>query len=286
MSEKSRYFISRIINNNVIASKDSENNEVVLMGKGISFNKHIGELVDVTRIEKVFVLKDKEKLHYMDVIENMEPQYLEDAVHILDEAADIINIHITPISYITLADHISSAVDRCRNGIFIPNAMLTELKNFYPSAYEISSKAVEELDREYHIELPEDEAGFITFHIVNVWEETSGKTEKRLAITKKVIDVIESYYGIKLDSNSVYYERFLTHLKYFYARVLKNEMSSDHGLQDDFVFRILKTQYRDAAKCADLIGIYLNSEYDIEITEEEKGYLIIHIMNLVNKTKK
>ena len=102
----------------------------------------------------------------------------------------------------------------------------------------------------------------------------------------KIIDVIESYYGIKLDSNSVYYERFLTHLKYFYARVLKNEMSSDHGLQDDFVFRILKTQYRDAAKCADLIGIYLNSEYDIEITEEEKGYLIIHIMNLVNKTKK
>ena len=102
----------------------------------------------------------------------------------------------------------------------------------------------------------------------------------------KIIDVIESYYGIKLDSNSVYYERFLTHLKYFYARVLKNEMSSDHGLQDDFVFCILKTQYRDAAKCADLIGIYLNSEYDIEITEEEKGYLIIHIMNLVNKTKK
>lgn len=130
MSEKSRYFISRIINNNVISSMDSENNEVVLMGKGISFNKHIGELVDVTRIEKVFVLKDKEKLHYMDVIENMEPQYLEDAVHILDEAAVIINIHITPISYITLADHISSAVDRCRNGIFIPNAMLTELKNF------------------------------------------------------------------------------------------------------------------------------------------------------------
>lgn len=124
--KKNNYFISRIINNNVIASKDSENDEVVLMGKGISFNKHIGEPVDEERIEKVFVLKDKEKLQYMDVIENMESQYLEDAVTILDEAAEIIKIHITPISYITLADHISSAVDRCRNGIFIPNAMLSE----------------------------------------------------------------------------------------------------------------------------------------------------------------
>lgn len=255
------------------------------MGKGIAFDRHVNDLVSDDRIEKVFVLKDSEKTRYMDVIENLEPQYLEDAVHILDEAAQMLDMRITPISYITLADHLSSAVERSREGILIPNAMLSELKNFYPQGYELSLKAVQQLNEEYGVQLPEDEAGFITFHLVNIWEETSGKTERRLTITKKVIDVIEGYYGIKLDTSSVYYERFLTHLKYFYSRVLKNELNTDHGLQNDVVFRILKTEYKDAAECADLIGTYLEKEYDIEITEEEKGYLMIHLMNLVNKTK-
>ena len=284
--KKSNYVISRIINNNVVASKDHENNEVVLMGKGIAFDSHVNDLVSEGRIEKVFVLKDSEKTRYMDVIENLEPQYLEDAVHILDEAAQMLDMHVTPISYITLADHLSSAVERCREGILIPNAMLSELKNFYPQSYELSVKAVQRLNEEYGVKLPEDEAGFITFHLVNIWEETSGKTERRLTITKKVIDVIEGYYCIKLDTSSVYYERFLTHLKYFYSRVLKNEMNTDHGLQNDVVFRILKTEYQDAAECVDLIGSYLKNEYGIEITEEEKGYLMIHLMNLVNKTNK
>jgi beta-glucoside operon transcriptional antiterminator len=286
MQKRNNYIIARIINNNVVASKDNEGNEVVLMGKGISFNKHIGDSVNEELVEKIFTLKEKEKNRYMDVIENIEPQYLEDAVSILDEAAKVIDLHVTPISYITLADHISSAVERCREGILVPNAMLSELKNFYPTGYDISVKAVARLNEEYSVKLPEDEAGFITFHIVNVWEETSGRTEKRLAITKKVIEVIEKYYGFKLDTTSIYYERFLTHLKYFYARVLKNEMQSDNGMKDDFVFRILKTQYADAAKCADLIGEYLQNDHGIKITEEEKGYLIIHIMNLVNKTNK
>jgi beta-glucoside operon transcriptional antiterminator len=284
--KKRSYVISRIINNNVVASRDPEHNEVVLMGKGIAFDRHVNDLVSDDRIEKVFVLKDSEKTRYMDVIENLEPQYLEDAVHILDEAAQMLDMRITPISYITLADHLSSAVERSREGILIPNAMLSELKNFYPQGYELSLKAVQQLNEEYGVQLPEDEAGFITFHLVNIWEETSGKTERRLTITKKVIDVIEGYYGIKLDTSSVYYERFLTHLKYFYSRVLKNELNTDHGLQNDVVFRILKTEYKDAAECADLIGTYLEKEYGIGITEEEKGYLMIHLMNLVNKTKK
>ena len=48
--------ILRVINNNVISSLDDEKREVVVMGKGVGFQKKAGDLVDASRIEKIFQL--------------------------------------------------------------------------------------------------------------------------------------------------------------------------------------------------------------------------------------
>ena len=46
--------ILRVINNNVISSLDDEKREVVVMGKGVGFQKKAGDLVDASRIERNF----------------------------------------------------------------------------------------------------------------------------------------------------------------------------------------------------------------------------------------
>ena len=50
--------IDKILNNNVITSINENNEEVIIMGKGIAFNKRCGDIVIRDKIEKVFVLSN------------------------------------------------------------------------------------------------------------------------------------------------------------------------------------------------------------------------------------
>lgn len=44
--------IQKVINNNVISAYDVNQQEIVIMGKGIGFKAHTGELIDESKIEK------------------------------------------------------------------------------------------------------------------------------------------------------------------------------------------------------------------------------------------
>ena len=52
--------IKRVLNNNAVISSNSQNGDVLLLGSGIAFQKKAGQEVDPQRVEKTFLLKDKE----------------------------------------------------------------------------------------------------------------------------------------------------------------------------------------------------------------------------------
>ena len=51
--------ISKVINNNVVSAYDDEQHELVIMGRGIAFQKKSGDPIDEERIEKYFPFKIK-----------------------------------------------------------------------------------------------------------------------------------------------------------------------------------------------------------------------------------
>ena len=51
--------IQKVINNNVISAYDVNQQEIVIMGKGIGFKAHTGELIDESKIEKVFRVENE-----------------------------------------------------------------------------------------------------------------------------------------------------------------------------------------------------------------------------------
>ena len=51
--------IIRIYNNNVVVSLDSDNDEMIVIGKGIGFQKKIGDQLEMEKVERIFTLKDK-----------------------------------------------------------------------------------------------------------------------------------------------------------------------------------------------------------------------------------
>ena len=51
--------IYKILNNNVIVSKNEHDKEIIAMGKGIAFKKKVGEHIEDELIDKVYTLSDE-----------------------------------------------------------------------------------------------------------------------------------------------------------------------------------------------------------------------------------
>ena len=59
------------------------------------------------------------------------------------------------------------ALERYKKGIVLQNRMLWEIQKFYPKEYLLGSEVLSYLNQELNVNLPEEEAGNIAFHIVN-----------------------------------------------------------------------------------------------------------------------
>ena len=109
------------------------------------------------------------------------------------------------------------------------NALLWEIKRFYPKEFSIGLKAIELLNEEFNITLPEDEAASIAMHIVNaeLGGEAIRDTIQVTEFIQNVLNVIRYHFKIDIDEDSLYYSRFLTHLKFFAYRILNSTLSEE-----------------------------------------------------------
>ena len=58
--------IEKVLNNNVVQALDN-NVEYIVMGKGLGFQKRVGDLVDKEKIEKTFVLENTEVVEVLGI---------------------------------------------------------------------------------------------------------------------------------------------------------------------------------------------------------------------------
>ena len=121
--------IQKVINNNVISAYDENQQEVVIMGKGIGFKAHTGDAIDESRVEKVFRIEN-EKLsrQFQEILENIPLEHMQLTSDIITYAKKNLNVQLNQSIYITLTDHINFAIQRQVQGIQLKNALLWEIK--------------------------------------------------------------------------------------------------------------------------------------------------------------
>lgn len=110
--------IKKVLNNNVITIINENNQEVVVMGRGIAFQKRRGDEVDESQIEKIFVTENKsvnEKL--LALVNDIPVKYLEISEEIIKYAEDRLDTKLNENIYLTLTDHISFAINRYENNL-------------------------------------------------------------------------------------------------------------------------------------------------------------------------
>lgn len=274
--------VEKVLNNNVVVSIDpTTRKEVILMGSGIAFNKKPGQLIDVKRIEKTFIVDDENLGNKIKKLINQIPEGIFELTdEIITHAIVELNVELDKQIYVSLADHIAFAVKRFKNGITIKNELLNEIRRVHRNEFKVSLWAVDYINKKLDIQLPEDEAGFIALHFVNAsYKETTMKSVESTKIIKDILNIIKYYFSIELDEDDLNYDRLLTHLKYFAKRIVNN---NKQNINDSGFIKVISTTYPEAYGCAIKIGEYIRSNNNYDVNEDEIVYLTMHIQRVIS----
>ncbi|ASB91383.1 PRD domain-containing protein [Bacillus sonorensis] len=275
--------IAKVINNNVISVLNERGQELVVMGRGIAFQKKPGEMVDESRIEKIFRLDNKDiSDRFKTLLDEIPIEFMEVSEEIISFAKMRLGKKLNESIYVSLTDHIHFAIERHKKGLDIKNALLWETKRLYRDEYSIGKEALDMIKHKTGVELPEDEAAFIALHIVNA--ELNEEMPNIVNITKvmqEILNLVKYHFHIDFDEESLHYYRFITHLKFFAQRLFSGAYMES---KDDFLFDTVKNKYREAYGCTNKIRQYIQKEYGQELTSEELLYLTIHIERVVHQT--
>lgn len=275
--------VKKVINNNIVQSIDSANNEVIVMGKGIGFQKKVNDPIDLDAVEKIYTSNKSISTNKLtELLANVELEHIQIANEIINFAKASLGKKLSDNIYITLTDHIDNAIERYQNDLPIRNALLWEIKRFYNHEFLIGKEALSIIRNKLNIDLPEDEAGFIALHIVNAQLDNSkiSQVSEMTQIIQNILNIVKYHYKMDLDEYSLNYERFITHLKFFIHRLFSGvelEKNKDEG----FLF-MLKERYKEEYTCALKIREYIIKEFDRDLKEDEMIYLTIHIRRITN----
>lgn len=274
--------VYKVINNNVLSAFDEQEQELVLMGRGIGFKAKTGDFIDESKIEKVFHIENSTlSRQFQEILSNMPLEHMQISADIISYAKNECKMKLNSSIYVALTDHINYAIERYRQGIKLPNALLSEIRQFYHREYLVGEYALRILSERLDIHFSEDEAGFIALHFVNAAYDTT--THDAYAITdilKKCIEIVKTEFGDKINDQSMHYERFMAHLKFLARRISSKELLRDEEI--DMADEI-KRKYAKEHACSQKIAEYISKQYDTELTGEEQMYLTIHIRRVLMK---
>ena len=125
------YIIRRILNNNAFVSTNANGQEIVVMGKGIAFQKKAGDRVPHARAEQVFQLSQENTSRFQELVARIPMNYAVLSEKIIQMASERLGKPLDENIYITITDHIYSAVQRYQNGLVIRNTMRWEIQRYY-----------------------------------------------------------------------------------------------------------------------------------------------------------
>ena len=268
--------MKKVINNNIISAYEKSGAEVIVMGRGIGFKKKQGEMVPADQISKIFRIKSRTLTEqFKELLANMPLERVRISDEIISHAKDHLKLKLNQSIYVTLTDHINFAIERVSQGIEPQNALLWEIKRFYPQEFQLGIYALELIQDRLDILLPEDEAGFIALHFVNAEYGTDIRDAVKFPNQMQaIVDIVERDLGILLDESSLHYERFMTHIKFLIQRIYRKELLSS---EDRELSLLMQRKYPREYQCSVKVAEYIMQATGSRLSEEEIMYLSVHI---------
>lgn len=267
--------IAKILNNNAVIVVNGQQREEVVMGCGLAFKKRPGETLDAARIEKVFCLQNDELNSRLgELLRQIPLEVMIACDRIIARATEQLG-QLHESIYLTLTDHCHYAIERQKQGLSLNNALLWEIRRLYPREYAMGEEACAIIARRLNIQLPQDEAGFIALHLVTAQLNSAiPEVMQMTRVMQDILELVEQYLQLKYSQDSLSYQRFVTHLKFFAQRM---HARTAEPSEDDSLCNTIKANYVTAWRCAKKIETLLRHNYHYEPNRNELLYLTLHI---------
>ncbi len=276
------YKVNKAISHNVVEAVDVNNNEeCMLLGKGIGFGAKPGDSVDNSKVEKKYFIKDSSNLNkYQQLIKDCDQKLF----FIVEEYIGKINAYFgcsyDESLHIGLLDHLNFALYRYNKNVIFSNIFIDEISVLYEKEYDFAKIMLEDINKRLNVTIPHAEAGFIALHIhSSIGGEKAANSSLLLKIIKECIEHIEACFQITFPPKSLDTARLITHLKFSLKR------ASDKKSVSNLLIETIKTSYPNSFKVAKELSEKINDSYGVYIPEEEVGYLAVHIERIVASVK-
>ncbi|MGG4549481.1 transcription antiterminator [Rossellomorea marisflavi] len=275
--------VKKVLNNNVLIAEHTAYGEVVLIGKGIGFNRKKGDPIQNDIAEKMFVLKgEKEQEQY----KNLLPFLNDDMSSIIISAIELIrertNSFLNEHIHIALTDHILFAINRLMRGMEIRNPFLVETRTLYPFEYEVAREVVELINDHTEVNLPEGEIGFIALHIHSaMMNKDLSEINQHSQLIARLTGMIEQQLEVNIDRDSIDYVRLVRHIRYTIERVLQGERVEE----PEKIANLLKEEYPLCYNLSWKLIKMMQQTLKKPVYDAEAVYLTMHLQRIQSKVK-
>lgn len=277
-----RVRIKKVINNNILCVVDDKGAELIVTGRGLGFGRKIGQRVDPADVEKTYRMEDKtEQRRLRELVEQIPLEHLNLTQDLIREIKSVIHQPLNESLLITLADHISFAIQRKEQGVEFKNPLSGSILCYYPAEYQLGQRCLALIRERCGVDLNPDEASFIALHIVNAELNTSMSEMYDITrLIEGVVEVVEYFYrdvGV-FDRESLAFNRFVVHLRYFAQRLFQGKLMEDTPDESDVAFRaLIARNCKQHYKCAQCVAEYIKNTWHQTLSQEELIYLTIHL---------
>lgn len=269
--------VKKALNNNtVIAIGSEDNQEYLLIGKGIGFGKKISQRIEAPKGCMIYSLHEyTERGNAMELVKGIDPVFLEIAEQVLKESERVFGRIDWSILF-PMADHIAFAVKRIRNQEQISNPLTGDIRALFHMEYNTAECIRPILAERLGVKIDEHEIGYIALHIHSAIESENVALSMRIAGTvRECIQLVEEKTGQTIDVMSLSYNRLMNHVRYMVARVINGEeLKLD---MNDYI----SENFPDAFQLSKTVCGHMERYLKQPVSDVEIGYLAMHMQRVL-----
>lgn len=268
--------VLRAINNNVVSCVDADGRELVVMGRGLGFHAKPGDRLDPASAEKIFRMDSPEEVNRLkDLFSQLPPELLDLCNRIIIHAKNAMGHRLNESIYLTLTDHIAFALSRVKQGIVLPNALMTEVRVFYPVEFAVGRYALDQIRQTLGVTLAEDEAASIALHLVNAeYDSSMNVTMHTAQVLQPMVEILESWPGLRLNHDHLFFDELIVHIKFMAMQAFSQAEREWVGTR---LAESVEAYFPEEFACAGAIIAYLTEKCGNQVPASEQAYLAICI---------
>jgi len=274
--------IKKVLNTSVVLVENDEHQEFIMLGKGIGFGQKAGNVIEEGQADQFFMPVENSKVkEFIGLLDSIPPVFIDLTQEIINHAEQKLGTKLNTGILFTLMDHLSFAVERYKKNINLTNRVYWEIKSYYTEEFKVGEYALTKVNETFDIDLPKEEAANIAFHIINAHGQDRDSREgmKHAKMIGSIVNLVRYTLNINMNTESIHYTRFITHVKFFVERYFADKMLED---KDNILFEQIANLYPEAMNGSFKVKEYINQVYGKNISNDELTYLAVHIHRLLS----